>query len=248
MAAACRNVEAATLADDGSPPVTRTTFPTCRAHYPGGSSGCSCRLLPRPCSLPQMAGGSASALSLSRPAQASLTLRPIGSLSRPRRPLSRGSSPASYPTKPLASFRINRQLSGWNPPPLMIRAFGAHCHSRTFTLSASGASDRHHRRPLTQQRSAHHLSWLCAPDSRSRVYDYHLSARFVGLHDAVRLANLLKTEHAGRLRLETPAATSRAISWSGTSDTKRQKAQRSRVLLITSSQSGCETIQRVSAS
>ena len=46
MAAACRNVEAATLADDGSPPVTRTTFPTCRAHYPGGSSGCACRLLP----------------------------------------------------------------------------------------------------------------------------------------------------------------------------------------------------------
>ena len=32
----------------------------------------------------QMAGGSASALSLSRPAQASLTLRPIGSLSRPK--------------------------------------------------------------------------------------------------------------------------------------------------------------------
>jgi len=42
--------------------------------------------------LPQMAGGSASALSLSRPAQASLTLRPAGSLSRPRRPLSRGAT------------------------------------------------------------------------------------------------------------------------------------------------------------
>ncbi len=27
--------------------ITRTTFPTCRAHYPGGSSGCVCRLLPR---------------------------------------------------------------------------------------------------------------------------------------------------------------------------------------------------------
>src|SRR2546421_8371383 len=65
------------------PPITRIIFPTCRAHYPGGSSGCACRLLPRSCSLPQMAGGSASALSLSRPAQASLTLRPIGSLSRP---------------------------------------------------------------------------------------------------------------------------------------------------------------------
>jgi hypothetical protein len=127
VAAACRDVEAATLTDDGSPPITRTTFPTCRAHYPGGSSGCPCRLLPRSCSLPQMAGGSASALSLSRPAQASLALRPAGSLSRPRRPLSRGSGPTGYPTKPPASFRTYRQLSGWNPPPLMIRALGAHC-------------------------------------------------------------------------------------------------------------------------
>ena len=128
MAAALRNVEDATLASDGSPPITRTTFPTCRAYYPGGSNGCACRLLPRSCSLPQMAGGSASALSLSRPAQASLALRPAGLLSRPRRPLSRGSDPASYPTKPLASFRTYRQLSGWNPPPQVFRAFGAHCH------------------------------------------------------------------------------------------------------------------------
>ena len=97
MAATCRDVEAATLAHDGSPPITRTTLPACRAHYPGGSSGCTCRLLPRSCSLPQMAGGSASALSLSRPAQASLALRPAGSLSRPRRPLSRGSSPSQLP-------------------------------------------------------------------------------------------------------------------------------------------------------
>src|SRR5258705_7411193 len=82
MTVACRDVEAATLACDGSPPITRTTFPTCRAHYPGGSSGCACRLLPRSRGLPQMAGGSASALSLSRPARASLTLRPTGSLSR----------------------------------------------------------------------------------------------------------------------------------------------------------------------
>src|ERR1700730_779980 len=65
-AAARSDVEAATLAPNGSPPITRTTFPTCRAHYPGGSSGCACRLLPRSRGLPQMAGGSASALSLSR--------------------------------------------------------------------------------------------------------------------------------------------------------------------------------------
>ena len=31
MAVACRDVEAATLVRDGSPPITRTTFPTCRA-------------------------------------------------------------------------------------------------------------------------------------------------------------------------------------------------------------------------
>ena len=29
-------VEAATLAHDGSPPITRITLPACRAHYPGG--------------------------------------------------------------------------------------------------------------------------------------------------------------------------------------------------------------------
>src|SRR5947208_1119461 len=132
MAAACRDVEAATLARDGSPPITRTTFPTCRAHYPGGSSGCSYRLLPRSCSLPQMAGGSASALSLSRPARASQTLRPAGSLSRPRRPLSRGFSPSSCPAEPPVSFQINRQLSGWNLPPLVIRALGAHGHKETL--------------------------------------------------------------------------------------------------------------------
>jgi hypothetical protein len=132
MAAACRDVEAATLARDGSPPITRTTFPTCRAHYPGGSSGCTCRLLPRSRGLPQMAGGSASTLSLSRPAQASLTLRPVGLLSRLKRPLSRGSSPAGYPTEPLVSYQINRQLSGWNPPPLVIRAFGAHCQQLPY--------------------------------------------------------------------------------------------------------------------
>ncbi len=62
--------------------MTRITLPTCRAHDPGGSSGCMCRLLPHSRGLPQLAGGSASALSLPRPAQASLTLQPIGLLSR----------------------------------------------------------------------------------------------------------------------------------------------------------------------
>jgi hypothetical protein len=82
--------------------------------------------------LPPLTGGSASALALSRPSQASLTLRPIGSLNRPRRPLSRGSSPSGYPAEPLVSYRINRQLSGWNLPPLVIRAFGAHGQKQPY--------------------------------------------------------------------------------------------------------------------
>jgi len=49
--------------------------------------------------------------SLSRLAQDSLTLRPAGSLSRPRRPLSRGSSPPSHPDEPLVSFQTYRHLS-----------------------------------------------------------------------------------------------------------------------------------------
>ena len=57
----------------------------------------------------------------------SLTLRPVGLLNRPRRPLSRGFDPAGHPTKPLVSYQSNRQLPGWNLPPLVKRAIGAHC-------------------------------------------------------------------------------------------------------------------------
>src|SRR6516162_2259125 len=66
-----------------------------------------------------------------RPAQALLALQPTGSLSRPRRPLSRGSGPSGHLAEPLVSYQINRQFSGWIPPPLVIHAFGAHCHFRT---------------------------------------------------------------------------------------------------------------------
>ena len=80
-------------------------------------------ILPRPCSLPRIPGGSASASSLSRPAQASLALRPACSLNRPRRPLSRGFNTASCPSMLLVSYQTYRLLSGWILPPLVIRAF-----------------------------------------------------------------------------------------------------------------------------
>src|SRR5260370_8531813 len=107
MAAAFRDVEAATLALDGSPPITRITFPTCRAHYPGGSNGCACRLLPRSCCHPLLTGGSASALGLSRPAQASLKLRPTGLLNPLNPPFARASSPPHSPPDPLLTHHIN---------------------------------------------------------------------------------------------------------------------------------------------
>ena len=62
-----------------------------------------------------------------------------------RRPLSRGSNPCGYPHEPLVSYRINRQLSGWILPPLIIRAFGAHCQNRT--LAVQQARPRRHKAP-----------------------------------------------------------------------------------------------------
>jgi uncharacterized protein YkwD len=49
----------------------------------------------------------------------------MGSSGGPRRPLLRGFDPASYPTEPLVSYQTDRQLSGWNFPPLVIRALVA---------------------------------------------------------------------------------------------------------------------------
>ena len=62
-----------------------------------------------------VSGGSASATSLSRPAQASLELRPVGSLNRPRRPLSQGFDPSGYPDKPPASYQI-KPTTVWVDP------------------------------------------------------------------------------------------------------------------------------------
>jgi hypothetical protein len=120
-------------------PVARITLPACHAHYPGGSNGCMCRLLPHPCGLPRFAGGSASASLLSRPAQASLALRPVGLLNRPRRPSSRGFDRAGCPAKPLVSYQGNRQFPGWNPPPRVKRAFRGALQKSCRPCEKSGA-------------------------------------------------------------------------------------------------------------
>src|SRR5215475_4303979 len=90
-----------------------------------------------PVARPGVGGAFRASQFLRRPSQALLTLRPIGSLGRLKRPLSRGSSPSGYPAEPLVSYQTNRQVSGWIPPPQVIRAFGAHCQELTLTLLAN---------------------------------------------------------------------------------------------------------------
>jgi hypothetical protein len=109
-------VEAATLAQHGPPPITRFTFPTCRAHYPDGLKQVRLSVASLSHSgLPRFSGGSASMTSLSGPAQASLALRPAGLLNRPWRPLSRGFGPTGYPAKPLVSYQVLPTTSWVDP-------------------------------------------------------------------------------------------------------------------------------------
>ena len=69
-------------------------------------------------------------------------------LSCPRQPLSRGSSPCGYPHEPLVSYRINRQLSEWNSsstgnPRLrgaLPLADQVHCNTRRAYSTALGVS------------------------------------------------------------------------------------------------------------
>ena len=115
-----------TLAGRGSPLITRSSLPACRAQYPGGPHECACRCLPHGCCLPRHRGGSASRI---EPFEAcsgyhSRCGRPVAQ--PPKAAFARGSSPAGCPARPLASYRTHRHLSGWNLPPLEKRAFRAH--------------------------------------------------------------------------------------------------------------------------
>jgi hypothetical protein len=137
VTAACCDVEAATLAITVLPD-TRSALPTCRAHYLGGLGGVDMSIAfppMRPSLIGRRVGirivtfeacsgfTRVTARTRARPRR-SFDPRRLGaacgsrhprpeSLNRPRATLSRGSNPAGYPTKLLASYRTNRQLSGW---------------------------------------------------------------------------------------------------------------------------------------
>ncbi len=137
---AARTVEAATLNHHGPPPFARYPVSACRAHYPGGPvrvhlSAAS----PNRTAFPILRQGRRPRLSLSRPAQASHTLRPVDSLDRPRRPLSQGFDLADYSTKPPASYRANRPLPGWDLHPQGYRTPSGRTKEHEATRSPTPA-------------------------------------------------------------------------------------------------------------
>lgn len=100
-------------AGSGLPPITQTTFPACRAHYPGGSNRCVSVVgwcAPAPGSsrsalaFPAHTSGRHPRLYVSRLAQASFSLRPTGLLAHLTWTLSRGSSLDGSPSRPLVSY------------------------------------------------------------------------------------------------------------------------------------------------
>ena len=120
------NVGGATSTSAGYPPMTQTTFLTCRTHYPGGPNRCVSVFFPVRAAFPNYLVGrhprlhfrgllklhSRYGLQDCSPAYGGL--------------LSRGFSPASYPTKPLGSYHV-LPTSTWVNPPFTgdLRRWGA---------------------------------------------------------------------------------------------------------------------------
>ncbi len=82
--------------------------------------------------------------------------------------MSRGFETASYLTASLVSYQINRQLSGWHLPPLVFRAFGAHC----LLLATSRPPAARNRLPLYLRKQT--FSWpsltsVVDPQRKSRL-------------------------------------------------------------------------------
>ena len=97
----------------GLPRLPASPFQRAVPNTPMDRNGCICRLLPRPPGpSPLFRRVGIHIFTFEACSGLLLTLRPAGSLNRPRRPLSRGSNPASHPARPLVSYQINRQLSG----------------------------------------------------------------------------------------------------------------------------------------
>src|SRR5229473_52099 len=119
-------LEGATSTSTGSPPITQTTFLTCRAQYPGGPNRCVSvsSLSARPSPVNRRVGihyftfGACS--SFTRVTACKIARPPEGGL------LSRGFDPISYPTEPLGSYHV-LPTTTWVDPPSTgdLRRWGA---------------------------------------------------------------------------------------------------------------------------
>ena len=119
------DVEGATFTIPGYPAITQITFLACRAHYPGGSNRClsisSLSVLPSP------VNGRVGIHDFTFGACSSFTrVTACKVAARPRRTLSRGFDPASYPTEPLGSYHV-LPTTTWVDPPSTgdLRRWGA---------------------------------------------------------------------------------------------------------------------------
>src|SRR6202451_4032922 len=129
-----RDVEAATLAVTGLPrlpdPPFRRAVPTTPADRTGARVDC----FPAHTAFPKWQEGRHPHCHFRGLLRLYSRYGPPACSTALKRALYRGSTPAGYPAEPLVSYQINRQLSGWNLPPLVIRAFGAHCQQWTHAL------------------------------------------------------------------------------------------------------------------
>src|SRR5580698_10328465 len=102
------------------PQLPRSLFLHAVLNTPADRTG-ACRFLPCPRGLPRLTGGSASTTSLSRPAQASLALRPARLLARPKTDLCPEAStwPVARPNRSVATMsQHSRQLSASSSYPI----------------------------------------------------------------------------------------------------------------------------------
>src|ERR1700704_5249691 len=84
----------------GLPRLPASPFQGAVSNTPADRTGACVDCFPARAAFPEQKTGRRLHRLLSRPARTSLALQPAGSLDRPRRPLSRGFGPASYPAEP----------------------------------------------------------------------------------------------------------------------------------------------------
>ena len=150
-----RHSQSRPAAKTGLPRSPATPSPTCCAHYPGGSGRVRLSVAsPSHAAFPVSQAGRHPHLHF-RGLLRLHALRPVGSLNRPRRPLSQGFDPPGCPDKPPASYQFNRQLTGW----ILLHW----CHTRSGRTEISGLTTP---RPPAIATTCTELRAYASPDAR----------------------------------------------------------------------------------